>query len=36
MDIDECDEESDECFNAKCDNSEGSYICNCLTGYVVD
>ena len=36
MDVDECGEESHECVKSDCDNSEGSYICNCLSGYAVD
>ena len=35
-DIDECAEGSSECVNSVCDNSEGSYICNCLEGERVD
>ena len=31
-DVDECDEEKHECVNSQCDNSEGSYRCNCDTG----
>lgn len=32
--MDECDEEYDNCdLNAWCNNTEGSFICNCSTGY---
>ena len=37
-DVDECaNPETNECdTNAECSNTEGSYTCNCLTGYQGD
>ena len=31
-DVDECVEGTDECSNSDCDNTEGSYLCNCHQG----
>ena len=31
-DVDECQEGTDKCVNSDCDNSEGSYLCNCYQG----
>ena len=38
VDIDECARnDTNECDpNALCTNTEGSYICRCLTGYIGD
>lgn len=35
LDIDECESNDNSCDNSKetCENSDGSYICNCVGGY---
>ena len=34
VDIDECKLNTDECdINASCNNTEGSYLCTCNSGY---
>ena len=35
VDIDECAEETDNCAQL-CNNTAGSYTCNCRTGYRLD
>ena len=32
MDIDECTDGSHECLHSDCENSDGSYVCNCHEG----
>ena len=34
LDIDECP--SDPCINGTCDNTDGSYTCQCAPGYEPD
>ena len=34
-DVDECSDENDGCSQT-CTNTEGSYICGCNTGFVLD
>ena len=37
IDIDECDAGSHDCdMNANCTNTEGSFTCQCITGYYGD
>jgi len=33
LDIDECIEELHSCDNGNCSNTEGSFICNCFSGF---
>ena len=35
VDVDECVEESDRCAH-NCQNTEGSYTCNCSEGFLLD
>ena len=35
LDIDECDEELGTCSQS-CTNTDGSYTCNCTTGYTLN
>ena len=32
MDVDECTDGSHECLHSDCENSDGSYVCNCHEG----
>ena len=34
VDIDECEEGNDCDPNALCTNTEGSYVCRCIRGYI--